>query len=72
MAEEITESKPEKIMYFLVVYLKDKTIHLWPGTTKEKCKDLESKLKVSKYKDKIDTFHYIKRDLSKYKDEKIL
>lgn len=66
-------TKPEKNMkFYLVVYLKDGTIHLWPGDTKEECVETKSKLSKSKWKSRIKTFRFIKRNLNNCKDGYIL
>lgn len=69
----VTETKNEKNMkFYLVVYLKDGTIHLWPGNSKEECLETKSKLLKSKWKSKIKTFRFIKRNLNNCKDGYIL
>lgn len=55
--------------YFLVVYCKDGTIHLWPGDSKQDCllklADMLTNEKiVGRYKDST----VIKRDMSNFKD----
>ena len=68
-----TESKPDKNMkFYLVVYLTDGTIHLWPGDSKEECEKTKVGLSKSKWKPRIKTFRFIKRDLNKCKDGYIL
>ena len=68
-----TETKSEKNMkFYLVVYLKDGTIHLWPGDSKEECLETKSKLLKTKWKPRIKTFRFIKRNLNNCKDGYIL
>lgn len=55
--------------YFLTVYCKDGTIHLWPGDSKQDClmklaDMLTDKRIVERYKDST----VIKRDMSNFKD----
>lgn len=57
---------------YLVVYLTDGTIHLWPGEDKDECELISIKLKKSKWKNRIRLFKFIKRDLNKCKDGQIL
>ena len=58
--------------FYLVVYLKDGTIHLWPGDTKEECLETKSKLLKTEWKPRIKTFRFIKRNLNNCKDGYIL
>lgn len=55
--------------YFLVIYCKDETIHLWPGDSKQDCLAkladmLADERIVKRYKDST----IIKRDMSNFKD----
>lgn len=65
------EENEKNILYYSVIYLKDNTIHLWPGKTKEECEATNKKI-IKKYKDKIKTTKIIKRNLNNYVDGLIL
>ena len=66
-------TKPDKAMkFYLVVYLKDGTIHLWPGDSKEECLETKAKLYKTKWKPRIKTCRFIKRNLNNCKDGYIL
>lgn len=57
------------IKFYLVVYCKDETIHLWPGKDKEDCRNkLIDMCKNKKLKDRILSATIIQRDVSKIKD----
>lgn len=65
-AEEAAEADSK---YYLVVYCKDKTIHLWPGDSKQECLEKLSEMLVSEYVMKrYETATIIKRDMSNFKD----
>lgn len=64
-----TEAQEKDSKYFLVIYCKDKTIHLWPGDSKQDCLEklagmLTKPEIVSRYEDST----IIKRDMSNFKD----
>lgn len=51
-------------MYFAVLYLKDKTIHLWPNESKEACEEkLYNLLKDERVYLRVDRTTIIKREL---------
>lgn len=55
--------------YYLVVYCKDKTIHLWPGDSKQDCLDkLADMMTDTKVMSRYEDSTIIKRDMSNFKD----
>lgn len=55
--------------YYLVIYCKDKTIHLWPGESKQDCLGkLANMMMDKKVMGRYETSTIIKRDMSNFKD----
>lgn len=55
--------------YYLVIYCKDKTIHLWPGDSKQNCLEkLAGMLKMPDIIRRYENSTIIKRDMSNFKD----
>lgn len=61
---------PEKdSKYYLVIYCKDKTIHLWPGDSKQDCLEkLADMLVAENVVKRYENSTIIKRDMSNFKD----
>lgn len=59
----------DKYKYFLVIYCKDGTIHLWPGSSKQDClEELAGMLAQEEVQKRYDCSTIIKRDMSNFKD----
>lgn len=55
--------------YYLVIYCKDKTIHLWPGDSKQECLEkLANMLTEPNIIKRYENSTIIKRDMSNFKD----
>ena len=55
--------------YYLVIYCKDKTIHLWPGDSKQDCLEkLADMMTDQKVMGRYENSTIIKRDMSNFKD----
>ena len=55
--------------YYLVIYCKDKTIHLWPGDLKQDCLEkLADMMTNQKVMERYENSTIIKRDMSNFKD----
>lgn len=55
--------------YYLVIYCKDKTIHLWPGDSKQECLEkLANMLTEPSIIKRYENSTIIKRDMSNFKD----
>lgn len=55
--------------YYLVIYCKDKTIHLWPGDSKQDCLEkLADMMTNQKVMERYENSTIIKRDMSNFKD----
>lgn len=63
---------PEHIVYYVVLYLYDRTVHLAPFDTKEDAERSVAKFMKGPKKDLVKTHHIIKRDLSKYDGDMFL
>ena len=55
--------------YYIVIYCKDKTIHLWPGDSKQDCLEkLADMMTNQKVMERYENSTIIKRDMSNFKD----
>lgn len=64
-----TEAQEKDLQYFLVIYCKDKTIHLWPGDSKQDClMKLADMLTTPNVIKRYESSTIIKRDMSNFKD----
>lgn len=59
----------KNVQYYLVIYCKDKTIHLWPGGSKQDCLEkLADMLAAESVMERYESSTIIKRDMSNFKD----
>lgn len=64
-----TEAPEKDSKYYLVIYCKDKTIHLWPGDSKQDCLEkLADMLTTPNVVKRYENSTIIKRDMSNFKD----
>ena len=63
------ENSKKNLQYYLVIYCKDKTIHLWPGDSKQGCLEkLANMLAAESVMERYESSTIIKRDMSNFKD----
>lgn len=64
-----TEASEKDSKYYLVIYCKDKTIHLWPGDSKQDCLEkLAGMFVTPEVVERYENATIIKRDMSNFKD----
>ena len=64
-----TETSEKDSKYYLVIYCKDKTIHLWPGDSKQDCLEkLAGMFVTPEVVERYENATIIKRDMSNFKD----
>lgn len=64
-----TETTEKDSKYYLVIYCKDKTIHLWPGDSKQDCLEkLAGMFVTPEVVERYENATIIKRDMTNFKD----